>query len=123
MRGQRATGFGLGVIVVVGATTTASGAFTDGGEVFRFRGGMVLLLMGLAGLVTHRSHCNTTRLIEHQTKLAAMTLQQQQVWAERGYRAGQMDVPAAPVHAVSEDDFKVLPMPVQRSAWWHRNGA
>jgi hypothetical protein len=94
MRRKTTIGISLAAIAALGAALVAMGAVTDGDKAYR--SGVGILLIGLSCLVMHRSHCNTTKLIEHQTALAELTQQDQQRWAERGYRAGELDASHRP---------------------------
>lgn len=119
MRGKTATGIGSGAIAAVGAALVTGGVVT--GKEALCQSGLGLLLIGLACMVMHRSRCNTIRLIEHQTALAALTQQDQQEWAQRGYRAGQLDAAhSLPRH---EPDGQVVPFPSARTTGSRRNGA
>lgn len=117
MRGQLATGVGLGIAAAVGAALIARGAFTDDETSYRL--GVGALLVSLACLVIHRSHCNTNRLIEHQTRLAVLTQQERQEWAERGYRAGVMDVPPGQ----QPSDARIVPLRPTSAPRRRRDGA
>jgi hypothetical protein len=68
----------------------------------------------------HRSHCNTMRLIAHQTRLAAMSNQQRQEWAQRGYRAGELDALGRVKPPAGGSNVVSLPLPGESK---HRNGA
>lgn len=114
-RGRMATGVGLATFVAVGAALVAKGALTN--DVASYRGGVGTLLVSLALLIIHRSHCNTTRLIQHQTNLAALAQHQRQEWAEHGYRAGKIDTQPGPSGA------HVVPLRPPTAPRRHRDGA
>lgn len=116
MRGQTATGITLGGIVAAGAALITHGAVT--GADATYKAGVGVLVTALACLVMHRSHCNTNRLIAHQTRLAVMTEKERQEWAAYGYRAGELD--AAGRHAVRQPGAVVVDITPHTE---HRNGA
>lgn len=118
MRAQRTIGAILAGVTTAGGVLTAHGTLSD--TAMTYRAGFAALLIGLAGLVLHRQHCYVHRLMEHQAKLAVLSAQERQQYAEMGWRAAQLDASGGDVIGSAQ----VVHLPSTRPSAAHRqNGS
>lgn len=93
---------------------TAAGAATT------YRLGMMLLLVGVAGVVEARIRINTSKLIAHQVDVARIGVQERQRFAEMGWKAAILSaVPEQPNAAGG----KVVDMPARRTPEMRKDGS
>jgi hypothetical protein len=101
------------VSAIVGIVFAVHGTITE--RATTYRTGTIALLVGLGVAVDARSRLNTQRLMEHQSRTAALTMRERQQYAEMGYKAARLD-------ALSEDappiagDAQIVNLPFARSS-------
>jgi hypothetical protein len=79
---------------VVGIALAVHGTITD--HAVTYRAGVVVLLLGLAGIIDARSRINTERLVEHATEVGRLSLRERQSFAEMGFKAALLSVDRKP---------------------------
>lgn len=77
------------VSAIVGIVFAVHGTITD--RATTYRTGLVALVVGLAVTIDARGRRNTQRLMEHQTRTAALTMRERQQYAEMGWKAAKLD--------------------------------
>lgn len=102
---------------VLGTVLAAHGAVTDTAVTYRL--GMLVVLLGVAGVLDARIGAKTRRLIEHQISVAKIGAQERQQWAEMGWKAAELS--AAP--AQSDRGGKIVDMPTRRAHEMRRDGS
>lgn len=121
MRGQRAALAGFAAGAIVGIVLAIHGTVTD--RAATYRPGLVVLLVGVAGVLDARSRLNTQRLVEHQARLTEVSMQDRQRYAEMGWKAAKLDAMNGE-STENADGAQILNLPPSRSSHdLRRNGS
>jgi hypothetical protein len=102
----------------IGLATALHGTVADSSTSYRL--GMILLLVGLAGIVEARVRINTYTLIEHQIDVARLSAQERQRFAEMGWRAAVLN--AVPEQSNTAGG-KVVDLPTRRTPEMRKGGS
>ncbi|MBC2864427.1 hypothetical protein [Streptomyces mexicanus] len=90
------------------------------GRTMTYRLGLVILLVGLAGVVETRIRINTHRLIAHQVDIARITAQERQSFAEMGWKACLLSMKSERPNAAGAD---IVELPARRTSEMRRDGS
>ncbi|MEW1866988.1 hypothetical protein AB0420_02120 [Streptomyces caelestis] len=81
---------------------------------------MILLLAGLAGVVEARVRINTYTLLEHQTDVARLSVQERQRFAEFGWNAAKLS--AVPEQSKAAGGT-IVDLPARRTPEMRKDGS
>jgi hypothetical protein len=98
---------------VVGIALAAYGTSTD--RAGAFRSGVVILIAAASVHLHVSSRMDTQTLMAHQVRMARLTMQERQRYAEMGYKAAQIEALADDAPETAED-AQVVRLPLSRKA-------